>query len=150
MMLTPHLTSIQYLRPTAVVAGGIFTGAAIYISAVDVPAMATRSATQNREEFKAFYPRAAVMQASMSVVASLSSGLLAYLSNSSLFLAPCAIFAVIPAYTIGCMLPVNKRLMDGKILMEEVVAKKELHKWSHLHLVRSILSAVGFVILAIA
>ena len=45
------------------------------------------------------------------------------------------------------MTPLNNRLKDEKVLMEEVVAENELKRWSRLHLVRTVLSVIGFAAL---
>jgi hypothetical protein len=136
----------EALEFVALLTAGLFTGAAAYITFVEHPARMSCGTLLAATEFGPSYRRAAVMQASLAALATLTSTG-AYLAGSSVgwLLGALLIGAVIP-FTLVVILPANKRLLDANLDKNSAEAKMLLEKWGGLHAVRTALSAAAFLL----
>jgi len=131
----------------AALCAGVFAGAAIYITLVEHPARLECGTAAAVAEFGPSYRRAAVMQASLGAIGSLSAvigwwqGYGAPLLTAGLLLG-----SVIP-FTLLVILPTNKRLLDPALDRNSQEAAVLLRRWGRLHLVRSLASGIAFVVL---
>jgi uncharacterized membrane protein len=131
----------------AVLCAGLFAVAAIYITAVEHPARLACGPTIAIKAFAPSYHRAAIMQASLAVVGSVA-GVAAWrqIGSGWLLTGSLLLGSVVP-FTLLVMLPTNKRLMDPTLAAETPEAALLLARWGWLHAVRSLASAVAFVLL---
>ena len=92
------------------------------------------------------YHRAARMQASLAVVATLSGAGSWWLQSSVLWIAGAVlIFSVIP-FTLIVILPTNKQLLAPGIDRKPVDTEKLLLRWGRLHAVRTVASLAATAI----
>src|SRR6266852_9613927 len=105
-----HVQTIAEL--IAVLACGLFTGAAVYINLVEHPARMQCGVEIAVTEFAPSYRRATVMQATCAAVGLLSS-LAAWLAGATVrwLIAGVLLGLVIP-FTLIVILPTNKRLLS--------------------------------------
>jgi hypothetical protein len=130
----------------AIVSAGLFSGAAIYINAVEHPARLSCGTELALREFAPSYRRATVMQASLAILGS-STGLWSAWARGDTWLAVGAMLlgAVVP-FTLVVILPTNKRLLDQTLDPRGPDATLLLSRWGHLHAMRSVLSTAAFVL----
>lgn len=125
----------------------IFAGAAIYINLVEHPARVECGTALAVQQWRPSYRRATIMQASLAVVAFLTS-LGAWLIDRALpvLLAGICIGFVIP-FTLIVIYPTNRQLEDRKLDPGSLSTASLLARWNRLHAVRSVASVIALVIL---
>ena len=131
----------------ATLSAGLFSGAAIYINAVEHPARLSCGTELAVREFAPSYRRATVMQASLAVTGCVT-GLWSAWARSDSWLALGAILlgAVVP-FTLIVTLPTNKHLLNPTLDPSSKQARALLDRWGRLHAVRSLLGTAAFVLL---
>jgi uncharacterized membrane protein len=133
----------------ATLACGIFTGAAVYINFVEHPARMKCGTPLAVTEFGPSYHRAAVMQASLAGIGSITAIAAWWMGSSSWWLVGgIFLFAVIP-FTLIIIMPINKKLLGPDLNKDSENARELLTTWNRLHAVRSLLSFVAFLIFII-
>lgn len=142
---------LDHTNIISTISGGIFAGAAAYISFSDVPALNKSGPNELWRFFPYMYSNAAKMQATLAFVSATTGLIYSYrIVDSAPFLskvwlggALCFI-GIIP-YTVIVMMPTNKRIIEtNKTLEDEAEKKALLNKWTKMHLVRTVFSVVGF------
>jgi hypothetical protein len=137
------------LELVALLCTGLFAGAAIYVSLVEHPARLECGPALALAEFGPSYRRGAVMQASLAVggclaaVAGWTQG-----SATSVLIAGLLLGVAVP-FTLIAILPTNKRLLDAGLDRGSPEAAALLARWGRLHAVRSVVSGVAFLLLAL-
>jgi hypothetical protein len=113
----------------ATVSAGLFSGAAIYISAVEHPARLSCGAELALQEFAPSYRRGTVMQASLALTGCVT-GLWSAWGNRDPWLALAALLlgAVIP-FTLVVILPTNHQLLDPRLDPRSQNATMLLIRW---------------------
>jgi hypothetical protein len=136
----------QVLELIAVLACTVFTGAAIYIVVAEHPARLSCGTEIAATEFVPSYKRAAVMQASLAIVAGLS-GLARSAVDGELqwAWAGLLILSVVP-FTLVVIRPTNTRLLDPRLDRASDEAGELLNTWGRLHLIRTLISAAASVL----
>ena len=124
----------------------IFAGAAIYINVVEHPSRVEIGTAAAVRQWRPSYRRATLMQASLALVAFLSS-LGAWLldRNIAVLVAGICIGLVIP-FTLIIIYPTNRQLEDPALDVGSLSTASLLAKWNRLHAVRSGASLLAFVI----
>lgn len=144
---------MEMLQFVAVLSCSLFAGAAIYINAAEHPARLACGTELAATVFGPSYHRAAAMQASLAVIATITSVATAMNGGSGLWLVGAVlIFLVIPFTFIGIM-PTNKELLDPERNRASDETLTLLKRWGRLHAVRSVLSttaAILFTYLAVS
>ena len=137
----------QIAEFVAVLACGVFTGAAVYISFVEHPARMECGAELAAAEFLPSYRRASVMQAILAAVGLLSS-VAAWLAGATFWWAIAGVLlgSVIP-FTLIVIMPTNKQLLSPTLDKRSVQTGRLLARWGALHAVRSVLSVLAFLLL---
>ncbi|HJZ56168.1 MAG TPA: DUF1772 domain-containing protein [Gemmataceae bacterium] len=132
----------------AVLASGLFAGAAVYINLVEHPARVQCGPELAVTEFGPSYHRATVMQVPLAVIA-LIAGIAAWISGSGIgwLVGGIALGSVVP-FTLAVILPTNKRLLDPALDPRSPQARDLLARWARLHAVRSVLSVGAFALFA--
>lgn len=130
----------------AVLACGLFAGAAIYISVVEHPARMECGVEVAATEFAPSYRRATVMQATLSGVGLLSS-IATWLRGGSYWwlVGGILIGSVIP-FTLIVILPTNKLLLSPTLDRHSPHTERLLARWAALHAVRSVLSGLALLL----
>lgn len=119
----------------ATACAAVFTGGAVFVSIVLLPAMLEAGAPVVSGLFAPMYRRAAPVQAGLAIVGALS-GLLAAISGAGWdFLLGAVLLGAIVPFTLLRMRPVDDRLLALAPGSEEAPAV--LREWSRLHWVRS-------------
>ena len=130
----------------ATLSAGLFAGAAIYINLVEHPARMQCGTALAVTQFGPSYHRAAVMQASLAIVGSVSA-VAAWLMESSLsWLIGGLLLAAVVPFTLIVIFPTNKQLLDPALGKDSPLASQLLTRWGRLHAVRSLLSFVAFLL----
>ncbi len=137
------------LELAALLCTGLFAGAAIYVSLVEHPARLECGPALAIAEFGPSYRRGAVMQASLAVVGCLAA-VAGWTQGSatSVLIAGLLLGAAVP-FTLIAILPTNKRLLDAGLDRGSPEAAALLARWGRLHAVRSVVSGVAFLLLAL-
>ena len=137
---------VIWLLIVATVSAGLFSGAAIYINAVEHPARLSCGTELAIREFAPSYRRATVMQASLAITGC-ATGLLSAWAGGDTWLALGAILlgAVVP-FTLIVILPTSNQLLDPTLDPRSPTATLLLIRWGRLHATRSIVSTAAFVL----
>ncbi|SRR6266567_4117980 len=130
----------------AVLACGLFTGAAVYVSLVEHPARMECGVEVAAAEFPPSYRRGSVMQAILAAVGLLSS-IAAWLAGATFWwpIAGILLGSVIP-FTLIVILPTNKQLLNPALDRRSAETERLLARWAALHAVRSLLSALALLL----
>ena len=137
----------QIAEFVAVLACGLFTGAAVYITFVEHPARMQCGVEIASTEFAPSYRRATVMQATCAAVG-LASSVATWLAGASFWwlIAGVLLGSVIP-FTLIAILPTNKRLLSPTLDRHSAEAELLLTRWGRLHTVRSVLSGLALLLI---
>ena len=138
------------LEVLATLSAGLFAGAAIYINLVEHPARMQCGTTLAVTQFGPSYHRAAVMQASLAVVGSLSAAAVWLMGASLSWLIGGILLAAVIPFTLLVIFPTNKQLLDPSLAKDSARAQQLLIRWGRLHAVRSFLSLGAFVVFLFA
>lgn len=130
----------------ALLATGLFFGAALYISLAEHPARLQAGTDVALRQFPHSYRRAARLQASAAVIGSLAA-LAAWILGASVLWALSAglLFTVVPV-TLLAIFPTNKKLRDPALQPTDPAAVQYLTKWGRLHWLRTGLSFLAFIL----
>jgi uncharacterized membrane protein len=134
----------------ATFASGIFAGAALYINLVEQPARLSGGIQLAVTEWRPSYKRGTLMQAPLAVVGSVSAFMAWWFDRSWPWLVGGVLLLVIIPFTLVGILPTNKRLESQELDLGSEEAGRLMRQWGRLHLVRSILGGVAFVIFLFA
>ena len=137
------------LELIALLCTGLFAGAAVYVTLVEHPARLACGPVVALAEFRPSYRRAAAMQASLAAVGLLTAvGAWALGRSVPVLVAGLLLGAMIP-FTLLVVLPTNKRLLDPALDPRSAETASLLTRWGRLHAVRSVASAIAFVLLGL-
>jgi hypothetical protein len=140
----------KFFEVTAILACGMFTGAAVYINLVEHPARMKCGARLAVTEFGPSYHRAAVMQASLAVIGFLTATAAWLMGASRWWLVGGIILVSVVPYTLVAIMPTNKDLLNPDLDKDSVRAHRLLKRWNRLHIVRSLLSFIAFLVFVLA
>ena len=136
----------QIAEYVAVLACGLFAGAAVYVSLVEHPARMECGVEIATAEFPPSYHRGTIMQVTLAAVCLLSS-IAAWLAGASFWWAIAGVLvgSVIP-FTLIVILPTNKQLLNPALDRRSAQTGQLLVRWGTLHAVRSVLSVLAFLL----
>ena len=143
------MSGLGLAAAAATVTGTAFTAWAVYIVLVEHPARLDSGAASARAQFRGSYHRAAPWQASFAAIGFVSGLAAAWLSTRVAWLVGgLAIGAAIPL-TLAVIRPINNRLLSTEPLADaETLAL--LRRWGQLHVVRTVLGAIGLLLFLLA
>jgi len=124
----------------------IFTGAAIYINAVEHPARMACGVNVALSEWAPSYKRATVMQASLAVLGFVFSAIAWFAGANIIVLVAGIILVLVAPFTLIVIMPTNNRLLALDAEKDGDEARILLNRWNRLHLVRSALGLLALVI----
>src|SRR5438874_4035228 len=136
----------QIAEFVAVLACGLFAGAAVYVSLVEHPARMACGVEIAAAEFPPSYHRGTIMQVTLAAVCLLSS-IAAWLAGATFWwvVAGALLGSVIP-FTLIVILPTNKQLLGPTLDRRSAQVSRLLARWGALHAVRSVLSALALLL----
>jgi len=136
----------QIAEFAAMLACGLFAGAAVYVSLVEHPARMECGVEIATAEFPPSYHRGTIMQVTLAAVCLLSS-IAAWLAGATFWWVVAGVLqvSVIP-FTLIVILPTNKQLLSSTLDRRSVQTERLLALWGTLHAVRSVLSAVALLL----
>ena len=136
----------QIAEFVAVLACGLFAGAAVYVSLVEHPARMECGVELAATEFPPSYRPGTITQVTLAAVCLLSS-IAAWLAGATFWWVVAGVLqvSVIP-FTLIVILPTNKRLLSPTLHRRSVEAERLLARWGRLHAVRSVLSGVSLLL----
>ena len=130
----------------AVLACGLFAGAAVYLSLVEHPARMECGMELAATEFAPSYRRATVMQVSLAAVGLVSS-IAAWLAGaSSLWVVAGILLGSVIPFTLIVILPTNKQLLSPALDRRSAETGRLLARWGILHAVRSVFSGLALLL----
>ena len=136
----------QLIELVAVLACTLFTGAAVYITAVEHPARLSCDTEIAAAEWVPSYKRATLMQAPLAIVAGLFGMIRGIQGGGQLWVwASLLILAVVP-FTLIVIRPTNSRLLDPRRDRRSDETLQLLKTWGRLHAVRSALSIAASIL----
>jgi len=130
----------------ATLASGIFAGAALYVNFVEQPARLSCGVELAVTEWRSSYKRGTLMQAPLAAIGSLAALVSWWFDRNLAWLVGGLLLQLVIPFTLVVVLPTNKRLESRELDLRSEEAGRLLRRWGRLHAVRSILSAVAFVI----
>ena len=130
----------------ATLCAGLFAGAAGYVSVVEHWARLDAGPAVALAQFRAGFPRARAMQASLALGGGVSA-ILAWLAGdgSSWLLVALLLFGIV-GFTLRRITPVYERLLDPRLTADAAEASDLLQRWWYLHHVRTVMGALAFVV----
>ncbi len=134
----------------AILASGLFAGAAIYINVAEHPARMECGLPLAATVFGPSYRRAAVMQSVLALIGTFA-GIVAWrLGGGAVWFAgSVSLFFVVP-FTFMAIMATNKRLLDARLDRTSEEARTLLVRWGRLHAVRSVAGFLSFVLFVLA
>jgi hypothetical protein len=139
----------MFLLLVAIVAAGLFAGAAVYITTVEHPARVGCGTELAVREFAPSYKRGTIMQASLAVVGCLAGLAAGWLREDPVIAVAALLLGAVVPFTLVVIFPTNKRLLDPALDSRSDNARELLARWGRLHAVRSVLSTAAFVLLVV-
>ena len=136
----------EVLSLVAILACALFAGAAIYINLVEHPARLTCGTEAAARQWAPSYKRAAVMQASLAIVAAVAGAVQWVETRQSLWLWGTIAIAVVVPFTLLVIRPTNDKLLAAGRDLASAETRTLLESWGRLHAVRSVLSLVAAVL----
>ncbi len=137
---------IEALAPGS---AALFAGGALYVSVVEHPARMRAGIPVALAQFRQMYPLAAPWQASSAAICLVTGIISTLLTGQWTWAAGGVLVGAVIPFTLLAIMPTNHKLLDARAPAEDQAARL-LARWARLHLVRSLLGAVGLVVMAAA
>lgn len=139
--MTPHLIEL-----VAVLACTLFTGAAVYITAVEHPARLSCGTEIAAAQWAPSYKRATVMQASLAVVAGLFGMIRGVQGGGPLWVWAAMLILTVVPFTLIVIRPTNNRLLEPRRDRRSDETLQLLKSWGRLHSIRSLLGVAASIL----
>jgi len=130
---------VEPVGVAALVAGSVFTGASLFVSAVENPARTSIEPRSAVMQFKPSFARAVKMQGSLAVLGSALAIQAFRKTNNNKWLAGGALLLANMPWTFAVIMPTNKKLMDASPAHAGETERELLKTWGQLHAVRTAL-----------
>lgn len=134
----------------ALTVAAVFSGAAIYVFAVEHVARAVLDDRAQLAEWKPSYKRGALMQASLSPLGAVA-GVVAWWQTSDPWFLAGALALIAPwPWTLLVIKPVNDSLLATPLEAAGAETRMLLEKWGRLHAMRMLLGVVATILFFVA
>ena len=130
----------------ATFSSGVFAGAAVYINLVEHPARMECGTEVALRQFAPSYRRATVMQVTLAVIGFLMALVVWLRGGSSWWLIGGLILISVIPFTLLFIFPTNKKILNQSLTQDSGSASGLLVRWGRLHVVRTMLSTLSFLI----
>jgi len=137
------MTMAQPLTLFALVVAAFFTGAAVYVNAVEHPARRHLDPVAALREWQPAYKRGAAMQSSMALLGFVLAAVAAFLGGGVLVALGAALMIAPWPWTYLAIMPLNKRLLAMPAAEAGPDVPAMLERWNTLHRVRTLLGAAA-------
>lgn len=124
----------------------IFTGAAVYINAVEHPARMSCGIKVALSEWAPSYKRATVMQASLAVAGFVFSIIAWFIGSGIKVPVAGTLLMLVAPFTLVVIMPTNNRLLALNADKNSEEATMLLDRWNRLHMVRSGLGLAALIL----
>ena len=129
-----------------VICGGLFAGAAVYVSLVEHPARMSCGTRLAITEFGPSYKRGAAMQGLLAGLGSLGGIVVWLMGASAMWLVGGLLLGSAIPFTLIVIFPTNKQLLDPSLDKDSELAGRLLRRWGKLHAVRTFAGVAAFLI----
>ena len=133
----------QSLTLIALVVAALFTGAAVYVNAVEHPARRHLDPVAALREWQPAYKRGAAMQSSLALLGFVLAAAAAFLGGGLLVAVGAALIIAPWPWTYLAIMPLNKRLLATPAADAGPDVPAMLERWNALHRVRTLLGAAA-------
>ena len=133
----------ETLTQLALVVAALFTGAAVYVNAVEHPARRHLDPRAALQEWQPAYKRGAAMQATLALVGFVLAATAVWLGAGTLVALGAALIIAPWPWTYLAIMPLNKRLLAMTPAMAGSDVHSMLDRWNTLHRVRTLLGAAA-------
>lgn len=138
------------LQLITIMSCSLFSGAALYINMVEHPARMACGTKLASTVFGPSYRRAAVMQVSLALIATIFAILSWSMTKTEYWLIGALwIFSVIP-FTLLMIAPTNRKLLNHNLDLRTTNTHKLLVHWGQLHAVRTVASLIATIFVLFA
>jgi hypothetical protein len=136
----------QIAEFVAVLACGLFAGAALYVNLVEHPARMECGVELAATEFPPSYRRGTIMQVTLAALGLVAS-VAAWLTGATFWwLVGGIVLGTVMPFTLIVILPTNKQLLNPALDRRSPQTGQLLARWGTLHAVRSVLSTVALLL----
>ena len=136
------LETLQFL---ATLSTALFCGAAIYINVAEQPSRRSLDGQSAAAQWAASYKRATWMQAPLAVVGFVAGVGVWLLEGGLLWLIAGLLIGAAVPFTLIVIMPINQRLLGRSVNPTQI--PELLERWSRLHGIRTVLSAIATVLM---
>lgn len=136
------------MQTMATLSAGLFAGAAIYISLVEHPVRTLLDTRSAATQWAPSYKRATWMQAPLAIVGLLTGALSGILGGGLGWIVGALLIGSVVPITFKIIMPTNQKLLEPGRDLDSSETRALLDKWGQLHLIRSVLSLLAFVLFA--
>ena len=134
------------LELLATLAAALFTGAAVYINAVEHPARMSLGPSAALSEWRPAYRRGTLMQAPLAIIGLLAATAAWATGAGSAWLVGGLLLGAVVPITLVVIFPTNKQLLAPTAEQDLGRAAVLLDRWNRLHAIRSLLSLTALVL----
>lgn len=138
---------VEILQLLAVFVAGIITGGAWAYTLEIHPALMKAQPTSSLDVFTPMFHHANRMQPLLGAVVAIVTLIISIMTGNWYWFIAALIMQVIGPYTIFVLMPINRRLMAEDADPKNPAIIADLKRWGGLHLVRTLINTVGFVLL---
>jgi hypothetical protein len=136
------------MQTVATLSAGLFSGAAVYISLVEHPVRTMLDTHSAATQWAPSYKRATWMQAPLAIVGLLTGALSGILGGGLGWIVGAVLIGSVVPITFKIIMPTNDKLLEPGRDLNSSETRALLDKWGQLHLVRTVLSLLAFVLFA--
>jgi hypothetical protein len=137
---------LTLIEVAAILAAGLFAGAAVYINLVEHPARMSLDTRHAARQWAPSYARATLMQAPLAVVGFFLGVCAWWQDHGTAWLAASLLIGAVVPFTLIVIMPTNRQLLDAKRDFDSTETRVLLQRWNWLHAVRSVLGLAAFAI----
>ena len=134
------------LQNLATLSTGLFAGAAIYISLVEHPVRELLDTGAAATQWAPSYKRATWMQAPLAIVGLVTGTLAGFMGGGVGWIVGALLIGSVVPVTFKIIMPTNQLLLEPGRDLNSAETRTLLDRWGRLHLIRSALSLVAFVL----
>jgi len=130
----------------AIMAAGLFAGAAIYVNLAEHPARMILETRHAARQWALSYSRATRLQAPLAVIGFLFAMIAWWQLSETTWLAAGLLLGAVVPFTLIVIMPTNRKLLEPARDLDSSETRALLTHWNRLHAVRSVLGLAAFAI----
>jgi len=130
----------------AILAAGLFAGAAIYVNLAEHPARMVLETRHAVRQWAPSYARATRMQAPLAVIGFACAMIAWWQQSETTWLAAGLLLGAVVPFTLIVIMPTNQKLLEPKRDLDSSETRALLKHWNRLHAGRSALGLTAFAI----